>query len=149
MQYRDVVVNWATDHRRGLDYLGTRGDVDARKIACYGVSVNPRKLTLIAVESRYAAVVLLGARLLKSWSGMIAETYGANFAPHIRAPKMVLHGRYAEIVPYRTEGEPLYKLLCEPKELLVFDQGHVPLPEISVPIINRWLDKTLGMVNRQ
>jgi len=149
VQYRDRVVNWATDYRRGLDYLSTRSDIDADKIACYGVSVNPRKLTLIAVESRYAAVILLAAGLIRSWSGMIPETHGANFAPHIRAPKLMLHGRYDEIIPYRTEGEPLYKLLREPKELFLFDQGHVPSLEISVPIINQWLDRTLGMVKRE
>ncbi len=149
VQYRDLVVNWATDHRRGLDYISTRSEIDAEKIACYGVSVNPRKLTLIAVESRYAAVILVAAGLIKSWSGMIPETYGGNFAPHIRAPKLMLHGRYDEVISYRTEGEPLYKLLREPKELVLFDQGHIPSLEISVPIINQWLDRTLGVVKRE
>lgn len=55
-------------------------------------------------------------------------------------------GRNDEIIPYRSEGEPLFKLLREPKELRLFDQGHVPSPKVSVPIINQWLDKTLGMV---
>lgn len=147
--FREMVINWATDHRRGLDYLATRSDIDSKKIACFGVSVNPRKLTIIAVENRYAAVILLGAGLIKSWSNMIPETNGANFVSHIRAPKLMINGRYDEAIPFKTEGEPLYKLLREPKQLVVLDQGHVPPLEVTVPIINGWLDKTLGVVNRQ
>ena len=147
--YREVVVNWAIDHRRGLDYLATRAEVDSGKIACFGVSVNNRKLALIAAESRYAAVILMGAGLLRSWAGMIAEANGVNFAPHIAAPKLMIHGRYDEAIPYRTEGEPLYRLLREPKRLLLFDQGHVPALELSVPALNSWLDETLGPVRRE
>jgi cephalosporin-C deacetylase-like acetyl esterase len=148
VKYREQVVNWATDHRRGLDYLVTRGDIDRTKIACYGVSVNPRKLTLIAVEDRYAAIILMGAGLMKSWANMIPETNGRNFAPHIRAPKLMIHGRYDEAVPLKTEAEPLYKLLREPKQLVLFDHGHVPPLVVTVPLINGWLDKTMGSVNR-
>jgi pimeloyl-ACP methyl ester carboxylesterase len=149
VMYREMVIDWATDHRRGLDYLGTRDEIDPGKIACYGVSVNPRKLTLIAVETRYAAVILLGAGLMKSWAGMIPEADGTNFAPHIRAPKLMMQGRFDEVIPYKTEAEPLYKLLREPKQLLLFDQGHVPPLEVSVPSVNGWLDKTLGPVKRE
>lgn len=149
VKYREQVVNWATDHRRGLDYLTTRDEIDPGKIACFGVSVNPRKLTLIAVETRYAAVILMGAGLTKSWANMIPETNGANFAPHIRAPKLMIHGRYDEAAPYKTEAEPLYKLLREPKRLVLFDHGHIPPLEVSVPSINSWLDKTLGPVKRE
>ena len=62
--YRELVVNWSTDYQRGLDYLTTRNDIDARKIACFGVSVNNRKLTLIGTETRYAAMILMGAGLI-------------------------------------------------------------------------------------
>jgi dienelactone hydrolase len=149
VKYREQVVEWATDQRRGLDYLATRNEIDSGKIICLGVSVNTRKLTLVAVEPRYAAVILMGAGLMKAWSNTIAEANGANFASHIRAPKLMLNGRYDEAIPFKTEAEPLYKLLREPKELILFDQGHIPPLDVSVPIINRWLDKTLGAVKRE
>jgi formylglycine-generating enzyme required for sulfatase activity len=146
--YRDMVVNWAIDHYRGLDYLTTRTEIDAGKIACFAVSVNNRKLTLVSTERRYAALILMGAGLIKSWSEMIKEADGVNFAPHMLAPKLVIHGRYDEAIPYRTEAEPLFKLLRGPKRLVVVDYGHVPPLEVSVPIINRWLDETMGTVKR-
>ena len=40
-------------------------------------------------------------------------------------------------------------LLREPKRLEVFDCGHIPPAEISAPIINSWLDKTLGPVKHE
>jgi esterase/lipase len=149
VKYREQVIDWATDHRRGLDYLATRSEIDSGRIACFGVSVNTRKLTLIAVETRYRSIILMGAGLMKAWANMIAEANGANFAPHIRAPKLMIQGRYDEAISFKTEAEPLYKLLREPKELFLFDQGHVPALDVSVPIINGWLDKTLGPVRRE
>ncbi len=149
VKYREQVIDWATDHRRGLDYLATRSEIDSGRIACFGVSVNTRKLTLIAVETRYRSIILMGAGLMKSWVNMIAEANGANFAPRIRAPKLMIQGRYDEAIPFRTEAEPLYKLLGEPKELVLLDQGHVPALDVSVPIINGWLDKTMGPVKRE
>jgi pimeloyl-ACP methyl ester carboxylesterase len=80
---------------------------------------------------------------------MIPEANGANFASHIRAPKLMIHGRYDEAIPYKTEAEPLYRLLREPKELVLLDYGHVPPLDVSVRIINTWLDKTLGPVKRE
>lgn len=146
--FRDLVINWAIDHHRGLDYLVTRNEVDTGKIACFAVSVNNRKLALIGSEARYAAVILMGAGLIRSWADMIAEANGVNFLPHILAPKLMINGRYDEAMSFRAEAEPLYRLLRAPKELVVVDQGHVPSLEVSVPTINRWLDQTLGLVKR-
>lgn len=86
---------------------------------------------------------------MKSWVGIIAEVNGANFAPHIRLPKLMIQGRYDEAISYKTEAEPLFKLLREPKQLQVLEQGHIPPLEVSVPIINEWLDKTMGVVKHQ
>lgn len=146
--FRELVINWAIDYHRGLDYLATRNEIDTGKLACFAVSVNNRKLTLIATENRCAAVILMGGGLIRSWADMIAEANGVNFAPHIPAPKLMINGRYDEALSFRAEAEPLYKLLRGPKELVVVDQGHIPSLEASVPTINRWLDQTLGAVKR-
>lgn len=79
---------------------------------------------------------------------MIAEANGANFAPHILAPKLMINGRYDEAIPFRTEAEPLYKMLRGPKQLVLVDHGHIPPLEVSVPAINNWLDDKLGTVKR-
>ena len=66
------------------------------------------------------------------------------FAGHIRAPKLMLSGRYDESFLFKTEIEPLYRLLREPKRIVVYEGGHAPQYDVFVPTINGWLDETLG-----
>jgi eukaryotic-like serine/threonine-protein kinase len=70
-----------------------------------------------------------------------------HFAPHIRAPKLMLNGRYDDRSPEISVG-PFFELLRAPKKRLQFEGGHMPLPEVAVPIINRFLDETLGPVRQ-
>jgi len=145
VKYREQVVNWVTDIRRGLDYLQTRDDIDVSKIAFYDISLE--SLALVpAIEPRYRSVVFVGIGMPTLWLNAIPEANPINFAPHIHAPKLMLHGRYDEGDPLKSEAEPLYKLLRKPKRLEVFNGGHVPPLEVSVRIVNAWLDKTLGPV---
>jgi hypothetical protein len=76
----------------------------------------------------------------------ISPSASANFAPHIRAPKLMLNGRYDEAYPFKTEIEPLYKLLRDPRRSIVYDAGHTSPIEVAVPAINEWLNETLGPV---
>lgn len=77
---------------------------------------------------------------------ILPEANPINFAPRIKPPKLLLNGKYDEASPYETEALPLYNLLCEPKRLALLDGGHVPPLEERVPVINKWLDETLGPV---
>jgi pimeloyl-ACP methyl ester carboxylesterase len=60
----------------------------------------------------------------------------------------MLHGRYDENVPLKSQAEPLFRLLPEPKRLEIFDGGHVPTPEVRIRAFNAWLDETLGPVEQ-
>ncbi|MGB5036773.1 MAG: bifunctional serine/threonine-protein kinase/formylglycine-generating enzyme family protein [Blastocatellia bacterium] len=147
--FREFMVRWATDHARGIDYLETRPEIDPSRIASLSMSVNTRKITLVSIERRYRSVVMVGAGLLTTWTNIIPECNGANFASFMTAPKLMIHGRYDEMVTLRTEAEPLFALLREPKELKLVDDGHIPPLEVTVPIVNRWLDETMGPVRRE
>jgi hypothetical protein len=78
-----------------------------------------------------------------------ADVNPFHFAPHIRAPKLLLNGRYDDLKTEHLSFEPFYKLLNTPKKRVLFEGGHMPPPEIAVPIINRFLDETLGPVQRR
>jgi predicted esterase len=148
--YRDKIVNWITDLRRGIDYLETRNDIDAKKIAFFGPSSGARiGLILAAVEPRYVSVFLMGAGLRRPYAQWIEEANTINFSAHIRPPKLMMHGRYDENLSWKTEGEPLYKLLPEPKRLVMYDGGHVPPTELLATTLRSWLDETLGPVKRE
>jgi serine/threonine protein kinase/formylglycine-generating enzyme required for sulfatase activity len=150
VEFRENVVNRITDIRRGLDYLETRNEIDASRIAFFGPSAGARiGLILAAVEDRYASVFLQGAGVVKEDLQVIAEASAINFAPHIRAPKLMTHGRYDEDTPLKTQGEPLYKLLREPKRLLLYEGTHIPPLEFLVTTMNGWMDETLGPVRRE
>jgi serine/threonine protein kinase/formylglycine-generating enzyme required for sulfatase activity len=146
VKYRDTIVSFAIDVRRGLDYLETRAEIDAGKIALMNLSTSTRGLILGAVEARYRSAVFLGYGVYKFQLDNIPEANPINFASHIRMPKLILNGRYDEDFPFKATAEPLYRLLREPKMLELYDGGHIPPLEVSVPVINRWLDETLGAV---
>ena len=70
-----------------------------------------------------------------------------NFAPYIKAPKLVVNGRHDEEHPWATRGLPLWNLLREPKELVLIDGVvHHPPAEQRVPPISAFLEKTLGPI---
>jgi predicted esterase len=146
---REVVVGNATDLSRGLDYLAARKDVDISCVAYFGYSQGASEGVMYsAIEPRFRSVVFVAGSISPSSQRWVAEASPPNFAAHIRAPKLLLNGRYDEVNPIRTHVEPMFKLLREPKRMQLYDAGHSPPLEIIVPVINGWLDETLGKVIR-
>ncbi len=146
---REELVAHTTDLRRGLDYLASRGDLDMSRIAFYGFSQGTEEgFIYAAVENRYRSIILVAGSLPASNPAWLPEITPANFAYHIIAPKLMLNGRYDEVFPLKTDIEPLYKFLREPKRQFLYDAGHSPPLEIIVPVVNSWLDETLGPVKR-
>ena len=150
IEYFDRIKNRITDLRRGLDYLESRQDVDASRIAFFGPSAGAQLgLILAAIEPRYRAVVLVGAGLPNEYRSWIPEANPINFAAHIRAPKILVQGRYDEDTPLKTAAEPLFRLMPEPKRLVVYEGGHIPPAELTIRTIGPWLDEMLGRVRRE
>jgi pimeloyl-ACP methyl ester carboxylesterase len=102
-----------------------------------------------AVEPRYRAAILVAGGVSPRSLNWIAEASPPNFLFHLQVPKLLLNGRYDEVHPLKTWIEPLYQALPEPKRLHVYDAGHTPPLEIIVPVVNAWLDETMGAVRRE
>jgi hypothetical protein len=150
VEYREMIVNRVTDMRRGLDYLVTRSDIDRSRIGLFAPSAGARMgLILAAVEDRYGAVLLQGAGVVKDDLQKLPEANPINFASHIAGKKLMSHGRYDEDTPLKTQGEPLFKLLAEPKRIDVYEGSHVPTQEIFVTYFNSFMDDALGPVKRE
>jgi formylglycine-generating enzyme required for sulfatase activity len=150
VEWRDLLVNRYTDHRRGLDYLETRDDIDMSRVAFIGISSGASSgLILAAVESRYRSVFLAAGGLPTYFMTNQPAANPINFAPHIRPPKYVLNGRFDENFPGKTALEPMLKLFPEPKELELYNGPHAAPIEVLVPAMNKFFDKTLGPVRRQ
>jgi hypothetical protein len=148
VEFRDRMVWNATEMRLAMDYVSTRADIDSTRFAYFASSWGAgSRLGLAAVDPRFRAVVLLGAGIDERVQPTLPEAANFNFAPYIRAPKLVINGRQDEEHPWLTRGKPLWDLLREPKELLLVDgAGHVVPVEVRTPRINAFLDRTLGPV---
>jgi pimeloyl-ACP methyl ester carboxylesterase len=138
----------ATELRLALDYLDSRDDIDMQRLAYVGMSFGAgSRLPFAAVDNRFRSVVLIGAGIDERVQPTLPEAANFNFAPYIKVPKLVVNGRQDEEHPWLTRALPLWNLLRQPKELVLLDGvGHHPPPELRVPAINAFLDKTLGPV---
>jgi len=147
--FRERVVHWSMDIGRSIDYLETRGDVDASKLAYYGFSAGAlRGPIFTAIETRFKASVLLGGGL---WGVESApEVEPANYAPRATVPVLMLNGRDDFIYP-APAAQGLYRLLGAPendKRLAFVEGGHVPNDwQAAVKEILDWLDRYLGPVS--
>jgi serine/threonine protein kinase/formylglycine-generating enzyme required for sulfatase activity/dienelactone hydrolase len=144
IEFVEETARYIEDMRRGLDYLETRGDIDASRIAYFGPSASDFKLIIPAVEPRYRAVIFNGAAVRSYHDQWHPAANPINFAPRIRAPKLLMHGRYDEAAPLKTEGKPLYALMSEPMRVEIFEGGHIPYINIMIPTFSGWLDQILG-----
>ena len=150
-QYRDLVVQWSKDLGRTIDYLESRGDVAADKIAYYGYSLGAADaIPLVALEPRLKTAVLLTGGLYNFTDA--PEVDPLNFLPRIKIPVLLLGGRYDFVLPVETSQKPLFALLGTPpehKRHVVFEgAGHVPPRLELIREVLDWLDRYLGPVVR-
>ena len=144
--HRDLTIQNAKEVRRTVDYLVSRADIDAGKIAYYGFSWGARQgLNFTALEPRFKASILLAGGL----DGMpfAPEIDQINFASRVRVPTLMLNGREDFRFPYEEAQLPMFRLLgASEKSHVLIKSGHLP-PRLDIikPILD-WLDKHLGPV---
>ena len=148
VNYSEHVIMWAKDCSRSVDYLETRPDVDKGKLAFVGFSWGGILGCIIpAIDQRFRAVILVAGGFEAQRARPEAEPL--NFVSRIKAPTLMLNGRYDFFFPVETAQVPLYNLLKmqEPlKRKVVFESGHsVPRVESAKEILD-WLDSHLGPV---
>ena len=147
--YPEGLRSWVREMQRGLNYMETRSDIDARKVAFWDDSSYQVAMLIASVNQRYSSVVQIGGGgEYRELYNLPADINPFHFAPHIRAAKLLLNGRYDDKTTEHLAFEPFYQLLKMPKKRVLFEGGHMPPPEIAVPIINGFLDETLGPVRR-
>jgi serine/threonine protein kinase/dienelactone hydrolase len=149
--YRDHVIMWSKDVGRTVDYLEARPDILASRIAYLGASWGGAMGPIfVAVEPRFKAAMLLSAGFYLQYS--LPEVDAINFAPRVRAPTLMLDGRFDFFLPTDTSQEPMFRLLGVPdaqKRRVVYETGHnIPRQELVRETLD-WLDRYLGAVPRQ
>ena len=138
---RDMSVRSVVEHRRALDYLSTRADIDPTRIGTLGFSQGAmHTLYLSAVEPRVVAAVVWATPMRKNYPLL----YPGHFARRVQnAPVLMLAG--AEDTFYTTdEAETVFGLIpSDQKRLVVFEGGHQMRP-VEIPIAVQWLDDHLN-----
>jgi DNA-binding winged helix-turn-helix (wHTH) protein/dienelactone hydrolase len=150
-QFRDHVIAWSKDLGRTVDYIESRKDLDAGRLAYIGFSLGGAEgPLLLAVDNRFKAALLLSGGF--QMRNDPAEVDPVNFATHFRIPALMINGRYDYAFPLDASQRPMFKLLGTPekdKKHIVYDGGHgaFPRPE-AVRLSLDWFDRYLGAVQR-
>jgi cephalosporin-C deacetylase-like acetyl esterase len=149
--WKDHTIMWQKDFSRSVDYLESRPDVDAARLAYLGSSWGGMQgVVPLALEKRIKTGVLhnggfLPYEELKS----VPEADHINFAPRVTVPVLMLNGRYDYLFPVEVSQKPMFRLLGTPaehKQYLLYDSEHnLPRNEMIRETLN-WLDKYLGPV---
>lgn len=150
--YRDWVIRTAKDFLRAIDYLATRPDLDASRLAYHGTSWGGRMgPILLALDPRIkTGIFIVGGLTL---ARPFAEVDPFHFAPRVSAPVLMLNGDDDIVFPVEAAQKPLYKLLGtapQQKKHIIYDGGH-GLPathrnQVVAEVLD-WLDKVLGSVH--
>lgn len=146
--YRDHVVMWGKDLARSIDYLETRADIDAAKLAYYGVSWGGAMGAIMpAIEKRLKVVVLYVAGL--TFQRSLPEVDQINYVSRVTQPTLMLNGEHDFFFPIETSQKPMFELLGTPpehKRQIIYPYGHsVPRTE-HIKETLAWLDRYLGPV---
>jgi dienelactone hydrolase len=141
--YRDHVLMWAKDLRRGIDYLEVRPEVSTARLGYYGVSWGGSLGGLMpAVEPRIKVVVLEVAGL--DFTPVRPEVDPVNFLSRIRAPTLMINGRYDFYFPIETSQAPMFRLLGTPdaQKMHIVETGSHFVPRLRlIQESLAWLDK--------
>jgi len=144
--YRDRVIHWVTESSIGLDYLSTRKEIDMNRLAWLPTSHTTNGLIVPAVDKRFNSIILIACGIYPESKTSLPEVNPINFVSHYNEPTYFMYGKYDEAMPYNLLVLPFYKLLKDVKALELVNSGHIPPIEIGVPLINKWLDESLGAV---
>lgn len=142
MRARDMIVQTAIDHRRALDYLATRGDIDIARTGMIGYSMGGMiALQLTALDPRIKASVASVSPILKE-PGSALAVY--NFAPYFKnTPFLLLAGKTDTMNYTVEEAQKLVELVPgSSKEISFYESGH-KLPLEWTNRASEWMKKEL------
>jgi eukaryotic-like serine/threonine-protein kinase len=147
----ELVTERFKDLSRSIDYLKTRPDVDANKLAYVGVSMGSAEGVIYAalLQDKFRTAVFLdgGFFLYKLPPGIDQ----VDFAPRLKLPVLMVNGRYDFSFSLERAQNPLFVMLGTAEA----DKRHVVMESPHDVTVRRgqllqevlsWLDKYLGPV---
>lgn len=146
-QYSDYLIQVVEDFRRTVDYLESRKDIDADRLAYYGMSWGALMGGIIpAVEKRIKTAIILAGGIYESG---LPEANPLNYVSRIKMPFLMLVGRYDTILDHESMAKPMFEMIGTPEEhkvLKIYETDHIPPKSEYIAEILAWLDLYLGPV---
>jgi dienelactone hydrolase len=138
---REMILQTTVEHRRAIDYLATRPEIDVERIGVLGHSMGGIvTFALNACEPRVGASVACVTPLNIWGPKELAVISPFNFARGVgKRPFLMLMGR-SDSFYSASEAELLLEMIeGRPKELTFYDSGH-RLPEEYVAKARQWFE---------
>lgn len=116
---------WVKEYSRTIDFLETRKDMQADKVAYLGISWGGFMGGIIpAIEKRIKVVVLnVGGMAMER---ALPEVDQISYLPRVTQPVLMLNGTYDMYFPVESSQKPMFRLLGTPqsqKRMIVTHQG--------------------------
>ena len=146
--YKDHVIMWGKDIGRAIDYVETRADLDASRVAYFGTSWGGTMGAIMpAVEKRIRTNVLYVAGLC--FQHALTEVDQVHYVRRVLQPTLMLNGELDFFFPAESSQVPMFEMLGTPpehKRRLTYPRGHtVPKTDLIKESL-AWLDRYLGPV---
>jgi dienelactone hydrolase len=134
------------DLGRTIDYLESRADIDATRLAFIGVSFGGSSaLPIVATEPRVRTAVLLSGGLPTQQQAPTPFVDPLNFAPRMKIPTLMVNGRFDYIFPRDAQQMLFDALGAQDKRYALYDYGHGSPPRADLLRETLgWLDSHLG-----
>jgi formylglycine-generating enzyme required for sulfatase activity len=146
--WRDSLIMFAKDFGRSVDYLTTRTDIDASRLAVIGASRGASLSPLVlGREPRIKAAALWIPGLYRE--KLAPEVDPFNFVSRVTMPVLQLSGRYDYTFADESQSRPFFEELGTPpdrKRRVVYNTGHNLPPNEAVKETLDWFDLYLGPV---
>jgi len=131
---RSNEVSLYADAAAAADYLARRGDINYEQLIVYGESLgsaaaidlaSKRKVAALVTESAFTSAADMARVILPVVPTAFLKVRLDSVAKikDIPAPKLLIHSRDDEIVPFKL-AQKLFDAASSPKELLVIDGDH-------------------------
>ena len=139
--------HWTQELSQAIQLAEEHPDLDHERLGFLGISYGAIFTTAaVALQPEFKTIVLLSGNM--QVTSMIPVNDSINHYPRIKAPTLMMNGRFDSIVsPDKDLLDLRYRLLGTPEEhkrQILYDAGHFPYPQhLFKKDLSDWLEKYL------